>query len=55
MMYKIVGDLRYTGRGDKSSKRETLFTITLPKLVDDIQKKLLMKVQTTLMIYKEKE
>ena len=39
MIYKIVGDLRYTGRGDKSSKRETLFTITLPKLVDDIQKK----------------
>ena len=35
----IVRDLGYTGVGDKKSNRKTFFTITLPKLVDDIQKK----------------
>ena len=45
----------YTGVGDRDSKRKTFLTITLPKLVNDIQKKLLKKLQTTLMIYKNKE
>ena len=55
LMNVIIRDLGYTGRGDRQSSRETLSLIILPKLVDDIQKKLLMKIQTTLMIYKEKE
>ena len=38
-MYNNVRDLGYTGVGDKKSNRKTLFTITLPKLVDDIQNK----------------
>ena len=38
-MYNIVRDLRYTGVDNKKSNRKTFFTITLPKLVDDIQKK----------------
>ena len=39
MMYKIINDLGYTGIGDKPSKRKTYFTITLPKLVEEIQNK----------------
>ena len=38
MMYNTIKDLGYTGIGDRDSKRKTFFTITLPKLVDDIQK-----------------
>ena len=38
-MYNIVRDLGYTGIDDKKSNRKTFFTITLPILVDDIQKK----------------
>ena len=37
MMYNIINDLGYTGIGDKPSKRKTFFTITLPKLVEEIQ------------------
>ena len=37
MMYIIINDLRYTGVGDKPSKPKTFFTITLPKLVEEIQ------------------
>ena len=39
MMYNIIIDLGYTGRGDKSSKRKTFFTITLSKIVEEIQNK----------------
>ena len=39
MMYNIIDDLGYTGIGDKPSKRKTLFTRTLPKLVEEIQNK----------------
>ena len=39
MMNNIIGDLGYTGRGDKESNRKTFFTKTLPKLVEEIQKK----------------
>ena len=37
MMYNIINDLGYTGVGDKPSKRKTFFTITLHKLVEEIQ------------------
>ena len=37
MMYNIIKDLGYTGIGDKPSKRKIFFTITLPKLVEEIQ------------------
>ena len=37
MQNKIINDLGYTGDGDKSSKRKTFLTITLPKLVEEIQ------------------
>ena len=39
MMYKFINDLYYTSVGNKSSKRKTYFTKTLPKLVEDIQNK----------------
>ena len=39
MTNNIVNDIGYTIRGDKSSKRKTFFTITIPKLVDEIQNK----------------
>ena len=38
-MYNIVRELGYTGVGVKKSNRKPFFTITLPKLVDDIQNK----------------
>ena len=38
-MYNIVKDLGYTGVGDKKSNRKTFFTISLPKVVDDLQNK----------------
>ena len=37
-MNNIIRDLGYTGRGDKSAKRKTFITITLPKLFEKIQK-----------------
>ena len=37
MMYNIINDLGYTGVGDKPSKRKTFFTITPPKLVEEIE------------------
>ena len=39
MITKIIRDLGYTGDGDRESKRKTFLTITLPKLVDEIQNK----------------
>ena len=39
MMSNIINDLGCTSRGDKSSKRQTFFTITLPEWVEKIQKK----------------
>ena len=39
MMNKIINGLGYTGVGDRDSKRKTFFTITFPKLVDEIQNK----------------
>ena len=39
MMYNIINDLGFTSVGDKPSKRKTFFTITLPKLVEEFQKK----------------
>ena len=39
MMHNIINDLGYTGIGDKPSKRKKFFTITLPKLVEEIQNK----------------
>ena len=47
MMYNIIRDLGYTGRGDKSSKRKTFFTITLPKLVDEIQNKTIDEIDSS--------
>ena len=37
LMNNIIRDLGYTGDGDRESKRKTFLTITLPKLVDEIQ------------------
>ena len=34
-----LGDLGYTGRGDRDSKRKTFFTKKLPKLPGEIQNK----------------
>ena len=39
MMNKIIGDLGSRGIGNRPSKRKTFFTITLLKLVKDIQNK----------------
>ena len=39
MMYNIINDLGYTGFGAKPSKRKAFFTITLPKLVEEMQNK----------------
>ena len=38
-MNNIIRDLGYTGIGDKSSERNSFFTKTLPKLVEEIQNK----------------
>ena len=39
MMKNIVNDLGYTGIREKPLKRKTIFTKTLPKLVEEIQNK----------------
>ena len=39
MINNIIRGLGYTGDGDRESKRKTFLTITLPKLVDEIQNK----------------
>ena len=39
MLHKRKNDLNYTGVADKSSKRKTFLTKTLPKISDDIQNK----------------
>ena len=33
MMTITLNNLRYTGNGDRDSKRKTLFTLTIPKIV----------------------
>ena len=37
LMYKNINDFGYTGVDDRDSKRKKFFTITLPKLIEDIQ------------------
>ena len=44
LMYNFIRGLGYTARGDRQSNRKKFFTITLPRLVEDIQKKLFMKL-----------
>ena len=44
MMNNTIKDLGYTGIGDKKSNRKTFLTITLPKLVNDIQNKPFEKI-----------
>ena len=39
MINNIIRDLGYTGIGDRPSARKTFFTITLPKLVEELQNK----------------
>ena len=39
MMNNILRDVKYTGIGDRHSKRKTFFTIELPKRVNEIRKK----------------
>ena len=39
MLNNIIRDSGYTGLGDYPSKRKTFLTITLPKLVEEIQNK----------------
>ena len=39
MMINIIRDQDYTGIGDRPSNRKNLFTITLPKTVEEIQNK----------------
>ena len=39
MLNNIIRDLGYTGIGDYPSKRKTFLTITLPKIVEEIQNK----------------
>ena len=39
MMNNILRDVNYSGIGDRTSKQKTFFTITLPKLVEEIQDK----------------
>ena len=39
MMNNIINDLAYTGVGDRDSKRKTILTKTLPRLVEKIQNK----------------
>ena len=38
-MYNLIRDLGYTVVGDEKSNRKVFFTITVPKLVDEIQNK----------------
>ena len=44
MLNNIIRDLGYTGIGDHTSKRKTLITITLPKLVEEIQNKIFEEI-----------
>ena len=43
-MYKNIRTLGYTGVGDKKSNRRTIFTITLPQLVDDFPNKTIEEI-----------
>ena len=44
LMNNIINVIGYTGIRDKPSKRKTFSTGTLPKLVEEIKTKLLMKL-----------
>ena len=55
MKKNIINDLRYTGVGDRDSKRKTFLTITLPKLVAKIQNETFEEITLDSDIYKEKE
>ena len=44
MMNNNLRDVNFTGRGDRTSKKKTFFTITLPKLVEEIQNKTLNEI-----------
>ena len=55
MMKIIINDSGYTSTGDRDSRRKTVFTKTLPKLVEEIQNKTFAEIQMTLMIYNEME
>ena len=56
MLNNIIRDLGYTGIGDHKSFRKIFLTENFPKLVEEIQNKThSKKLQTILMIYKEKE
>ena len=44
MMYNIIRDLGYNGKGDRDSKRKTFLTKKLPKLVEVIQNKTLDEI-----------
>ena len=44
MMYNIIRDLGYTGRGNRQSSRKILFTRTLPDLNDDLQNKTFVEI-----------
>ena len=39
MLNNFIRDLEFTGIGHYTSKRKTFLTITLPKLVEEIQKR----------------
>ena len=39
MLKNFINDLGYTGDGDKPSKRKIFLTVTLPKIVEEIQNK----------------
>ena len=39
IMNNILRDVTYIGRGDRTSNTKTFFTVTLPKLVEEIQNK----------------
>ena len=39
LLYNIINDLGYTGKGDIKSKRKLFLTETLPKLVQEIRNK----------------
>ena len=43
-MDNIIKDLGYTGLGDYPSKRKTFLTITLPKLVEEIQNRIFEEI-----------
>ena len=55
MMNNIMNDLGYTDEGDRDWIRKTIFTKNFQNYLRKFKTELLKKLQTTLMIYKEKE